>query len=250
MRFDVGSNSSSASPSDLPSDSLTGQLTCRGILPAVTLSQQITQILITGRFDIESNSSSEYFSSDYLTEQLISRTTLPAATLSATRPELCHWAVRHREQLLHPLMVKRLFHGATYFPRKSVSRDSPSHLPRALSLGGSTEGATLPATACRATISRRTTISWSNLFPEQIGQRLLAERLSHGAAYFPSKSVSDYLPSDSLTEQFISRATRSVETLPATTQELCHWAVRRREKLLQRLLAERLSLSPSQLPAE
>jgi hypothetical protein len=37
-RFDIGSISSSESPSDLPSDSLTGQLTCRSTLPAMILS--------------------------------------------------------------------------------------------------------------------------------------------------------------------------------------------------------------------
>jgi hypothetical protein len=49
----------------------------------------------------------DYLPTVSLTEQLSQQ----RLTLPATRPELCHWAVRHREDLL-----QRLAHQATHLP--------------------------------------------------------------------------------------------------------------------------------------
>jgi hypothetical protein len=78
----------------LSSDSLTEQLDQQRLY-----QQWLSQIFVTGRFDVGNNSSSEYFHSDSLTEQITCRATLSVVILPETRPELCHWSARLREQL-------------------------------------------------------------------------------------------------------------------------------------------------------
>jgi hypothetical protein len=97
---------------------------------------------------------------------------------------LCYWVVRHGGQLFQEL-AERPSHRATYLPSNSSSSDSRSYSTGALSLGGSTQGATLPAT-CRAT---RT----------------------------PSKYLSGDLPSDSHTERLTCRGIHLLTRL-----EHCH----------------------------
>jgi hypothetical protein len=93
-----------------------------------------------------------------------------------TCPELCHWAARHREQLI-------------------------------------------PPTPCRATLSR------CNFPAEQLSQHLLAQQLARsfvtGRLDKESNSTSDYLPSNSLTEQTAYRATSPAVILPATHPVAC-----------------------------
>jgi hypothetical protein len=72
---------------------------------------------------------------------------------------------------LAQLIAERLSHRANYLPINSLNSDSPSGLPRALPLGGSIKGATLPATTCLATLS------WSGLLADQLDQLGLSQQL-------------------------------------------------------------------------
>jgi hypothetical protein len=102
-RFDLGATLPATRPNDLLSDYLTGQLTCR----ATDLSSnspnnnslsdsRLAPSYVPRRLNIGSTSYSDYLPSESLTGQLACRATRSAETL----PELCHWAARHREQLL------------------------------------------------------------------------------------------------------------------------------------------------------
>jgi hypothetical protein len=157
-----------------------------------------------------------------------------------------------------------------------------------LLLGGSTWGATVPATrpvTCRATIispskyranhmpsnspsshSLSDSPRYMSLAPrhrEQLFQRL-AERLSRratrpvvlsqgsGTEQFDirNNSSSDYLQSDSLTAQIPCRTTHAAVILPATRSELCHWLARHKEQLFQRLLAYQATYLPNISPID
>jgi hypothetical protein len=59
--------------------------------------------------------------------------------------ELRHWAVQHREQLFQRVLAERLSHQEISLQSNSPNSHSPRDLLRALSLAGSSQGATLSA---------------------------------------------------------------------------------------------------------
>jgi hypothetical protein len=81
-----------------------------------------------------------------LAERLSHKETRPADTLSAvTFPVLYPWAVRYREQLFERLLAERHSHRANSLPINSPSSHFPRDSPKALSLAGSSQAATLSA---------------------------------------------------------------------------------------------------------
>jgi hypothetical protein len=115
---------------------------------------------------------------------------------------------------LQRLLAQRFSHRANYLASNSPISNFLSKSPRAVRY--------LPATACRATLP-----------PSKSTRRYLSavtlQELWYWAVRHKENSSSDYLPSDSLTEQITCRETLPVVILQATRPELCHCAARHTE---------------------